>query len=580
MFVAWRLAHRVVLASVGAMLSRRSESMVLAGAVAFLAASCVRYGLVRTDEYIGPAGPPTPAAEAPAKTAKGPSAPGAAARPGEEPAAPSQPAAMSLADAVPPEGPISLAVTQAVLLALQNNQALAVERTSPAIFRTFVEQQRAVFDPVLTGALQRDRVRAKTQGPAHIAPTLGQADSIEVGATRFLPTGTQVDLAASTDITHSGAATREFFATRYGLTVTQALLRGYGTDVNLASLRQARVDVLASQYELRGFAEALVAQVEQAYWDYVLAQRNIEIFTQSLGLAEQQLRETEERIRVGKLAEVERAAAEAEVALRREDLINANSALDTAKLVLLRLVNPAKADFWGRDVAILTPPVAAPEKLEDVQSHVRVAERLRPDLNQARLQVQRGDLEIVKTKNGLLPRLDLFLALGKTGYSNSFDGSYSHMHGAGYDVLVGVTVEYPPLNRDARAANQRAHLTRRQAAEAVANLAQLVEVDVRGAHIEVRRSEEQVAATAATRKAQEEKLRAETEKFRVGKSTTLLVAQAQRDLLASQISEVEAVVANLKAWVDFYRLEGSLLERRGVQCPGREPVELPPPGLP
>ncbi|MBE3096867.1 MAG: TolC family protein [Planctomycetes bacterium] len=502
-------------------------------------------------------------------------------KPAPSPVATEKPApAQSLAEAVPPTGPISITVTQAMLLALQNNQALAVERLNPAIFRTFVQQQRAVFDPVLSAALQRDRARVLAQGPGRMASAMAAGNTAEVGVQEFFPTGTQVALAASTDVGHSTTSPKDFFATRYGLSVTQALLRGFGMDVNLASLRQARVDVLASEYELRGFAEALVAQVEQAYWDYVLAQRNIEIFTQSLQLAEQQLKETEERIRVGKLADIERAAAEAEVALRREDLINARSALATSHLVLLRLMNPAKADFWTREVTVQTLPEQPKETLEDVGEHVKVSQRLRPDLNQARLQVQRGDLEIVKTRNGLLPRMDLFLTLGKTGYAQSFGNSYTNLHEQGYDLLVGVNVEYPLLNRDARAVNQRAHLTRQQAVESVGNLGQLVEVDVRTAYIEVQRSQEQVAATAVTRKLQEEKVRAETEKFRVGKSTTLLVAQAQRDLLASQISEVQAVVANLKAWIEFYRLEGSLLERRGIQCPGREPVEMPAPRLP
>jgi hypothetical protein len=52
------------------------------------------------------------------------------------------------------------------------------------------------------------------------------------------------------------------------------------------------------------------------------------------------------------------------------------------------------------------------------------------------------------------------------------------------------------------------------------------------------------------------------------------VAQAQRDLLQSQIGEVSAVVANLKAIVELFRLEGSLLLRRGIEAPGRDPVEL------
>ena len=72
-----------------------------------------------------------------------------------------------------------------------------------------------------------------------------------------------------------------------------------------------------SLFELRGLAQNLVADVEKTYWDYVLAQRQVAIVRESLRLAEEQLRETRERIRVGNLPESEAAAAEAEASLGR-----------------------------------------------------------------------------------------------------------------------------------------------------------------------------------------------------------------------------------------------------------------------
>jgi len=45
------------------------------------------------------------------------------------------------------------------------------------------------------------------------------------------------------------------------------------------------------------------------------------------------------------------------------------------------------------------------------------------------------------------------------------------------------------------------------------------------------------------------------------------VAQTQRDLVAGRISEINAMVSYLKALVELYRLEGSLLNRRGVLSP-------------
>jgi outer membrane protein TolC len=170
--------------------------------------------------------------------------------------------------------------------------------------------------------------------------------------------------------------------------------------------------------------------------------------------------------------------------------------------------------------------------------------------------------------------MDLFITLGKTGYADSFGSSVSDLDGDGYDISGELILAYPLFNRDANARHRRAMLSRDQTMEAVDNLAQLVQVDVRTAYIEVERAEEQVAATAAARKLQEEKLRAETEKFRVGRSTTLLVAAAQRDLVTSQISEIQAVVDYLKALVDLYWLDGSLLERLHISAPGRKSVDL------
>ena len=136
--------------------------------------------------------------------------------------------------------------------------------------------------------------------------------------------------------------------------------------------------------------------------------------------------------------------------------------------------------------------------------------QMRPELNQAKLQWQRGELEVVKTRNGLLPQLDLFITLGRTGYADSFGQSVKNISSTNnYDIMGGISFEYYPHNRGAEARNLRAVVTREQTRESINNLAQMVEVDVRNAYLEIIRAREQVAATAASRKLQEEKLRIE-----------------------------------------------------------------------
>jgi outer membrane protein len=477
------------------------------------------------------------------------------------------------------KGPLQITVKDAILIALENNRSLVVERLNPAIQKTFEDQERAVFDPTVEAEVSAQRSESERMARFGSATETSVTDihQANISLREFFPTGTFLEAGAVTTNTDSSLYSEPFSATRLGLSLTQSLLRGYGTDMNLARLRQSRLETEITQYELRGFSESLLAQVENAYWDYALSQRQIEIVEESLKLAKQQLTETEEMIQVGTMAEAELAAVQAEVAAQQQGLINARSTLESTRLRLLQMLNLPGQPFWYRNVTLVHPPALPEVKLDEVEAHVAVALRMRPEMNQAKLDIQRGDLEIVRTKSGLLPRMDLFITLGTTGYADSFSDSVSDISGDRYDVMAGLNLEYPIFNRDAKAQNRRALLSRDQAKKALDNLTQLVELDVRNAYIEVNRTKEQISASSATRKFQEEKLRIETEKFRVGRSTNFFVAQAQRDLLVSRINEVQAVINYLKALISFYRLEGSLLERRGIAAPGRDPVEYSTP---
>jgi outer membrane protein len=475
----------------------------------------------------------------------------------------------------PQEAPLQITVRDAVFMALGNNRSLVVERLNPQIQKTFEDQERAVFDPTVEGEISTQRTESERMARSGSGTESLISDVYQgtIALSEFFPTGTSVEADAITTTTDSSLYSEPFSATRLGLTFTQSLLRGFGTEANLARLRQARLETEITQYELRGFSESLLAQVENAYWDYALSQRQIEIVEESLRLANQQLTETEEMIQIGTMAEAELAAVQAEVAAQQQGLINAKSTLESTRLRLLQLLNPPGKNLWDRKVTLVHPPTLPEVRLDKVETHVSVAFRMRPELNQAKLDIQQEDFEIVRTKNGLLPRMDLFVTLGKTGYADSFSESVRDIRGDSYDVMAGLNVEYPIFNREARAQHRRALFRRDQAEKALENLMQLVELDVRNAYIEVNRTKEQISASTATRNLQEEKLRIETEKFRVGRSTNFFVAQAQRDLLVSRINEVQAVVNYLKALIDFYRLEGSLLERRGIEAPGRDAVD-------
>ncbi|MEZ6193180.1 MAG: TolC family protein [Phycisphaerales bacterium] len=236
------------------------------------------------------------------------------------------------------------------------------------------------------------------------------------------------------------------------------------------------------------------------------------------------------------------------------------SDLEAQRLQLLRLINPTH-DF-GRALNLTSDPELNAEPITDLNDRLQLAERMRPDLL-ARLRLEQRRLETIITRNGVLPRMEVFMALGKTGFASTIRDSFRALDEDTYDLSAGVRFSQLLGNDAAEARNEAAYLSRRQSAEAVENLRQLVRLDVRLAANEVERARQQIQASQTTRTLQEDTVRAEQERYGVGSSTALLVAQAQRDLLEAQIAEVEAVVAYRLALIDLYVAEGSLLDRRG-----------------
>lgn len=465
------------------------------------------------------------------------------------------------------DGPLALSVEQAVLLALRNNRDLAVQQLSPVIVGAFEQIERGLFDPELFAefAYSEDQAVEASRSTGERFGVTSDGVSAVAGVRQRLPTGTDVEATVSHDRSISSRSP-ELQEARLGLTITQSLLEGFGPAVNLARIRQAQLGTLASEHELRGFTEALLAETEIAYWHYTLAETEIEIFERSLDLAKRQRDEAEQRIEVGVLARTEAAAVRAEVALREQQLIDARSTLEAQRLRLLRLLNAGPAAITlERQVHATSDPRLKAMPITDSKERLQLAQRFRPDLNEARMRLEQDRLETIVTRNGLLPRLDLFVALGKSGFDDRFDRSFGDIDGPAYDFVAGARFSHMLGNRADRGRDVAARATRQQSAAAIHNLTQLVDLDVRLAINEAERSRQQIDATAATRVLQEETFDAERQRFEVGASTALLVAQAQRDLLASQIAEVETIVNYRVALVRLYLAEGSLLERRGLR---------------
>jgi outer membrane protein TolC len=456
---------------------------------------------------------------------------------------------------------------EAILMALEHNSTVTIQRLEPAVDRSYVREKRADFDPSITASASRGRSKSQRRLGTQSLPfdMTDRSTEYDLAIEQFVPTGTTISAGFSMGSSISSLYTDQY-AGRMELTVTQALLQGFGTGWNLAELRKAGVDVEIAQAELKAVAEQVVADIEKAYWEIYLTDREVDIQEKSLELARQQLNESLERVSVGKLPELELAAVRAEVANREETLIDARSDYEQARLGFIFLLNPPDRAGWHTIPVPVETPFIPPDTLADISIHAQLGSKYRADLQQARLDLEKGILDLQQTRNGLLPKLDIFVTLGRTAYAESFRDAVPELDSPYYDITAGMTLNFPLLRRAAKAEAARAKWTKEQRELALQNMERLVQRDIHSAYIEVLRSRQKVEATRVTSQLQEQKLAAEQEKFRVGKSTNLLLLQVQRDLTGSRLEEARSNVMFLNSLVQLYLMEGTLLERRGIDA--------------
>lgn len=460
---------------------------------------------------------------------------------------------------------ITLSIESAINTALDNNIALEIKRFEPAISATAIDAEKAKFDTTVSATISADENRGKSfNNIGNMNDVASNKSNAAVSLTRKSTDGTittfELDLSRS-----RGNSPKSLFSSGFSATVQHPLRRGAGLAINRISLRKAELDLDWSEYELKGYIIDVVASVKKSYWQYYLSLRELEIVKKSLDIAKQQREETIQRINAGRVAESETAAAEAEVAMRYEDLINAESQSVTSAVTLLRIINNDTEDFWR-----LRPELS--DKLEidhlknkNLDYYIENAIKLRPEIAQAELLLEKNELNVIQSRNGMLPKLDFFITLGKTGYSSSWDNSAPSLNDKDdYGVTTGIVYELSRGRREAKTLLTKAKLNKAVQIESIKNLKQLIKQDVINAYIEVKRTLQQITATIATSEKQLEKLRVEMVKFDVGRTTSFQVAQAQRDLTAAVIAEAKASVDYTNAIIELYRSDGSLLERNNI----------------
>jgi outer membrane protein len=340
----------------------------------------------------------------------------------------------------------------------------------------------------------------------------------------------------------------------------QPLLRGAWTDYTLAPVHSAQYGWNQSRATFTRAVQDTLLLVAQGYWELMFARENWRIVASALAVASEQLRITDERIRVGQLAPRNRVADEAEVARRREELITAENTIRSREDDLRRLLFDGQdATLWRVNLRpsseIATTIVTEPLAFEPL---VAVALVQRPDLRAQRSAVAAAELAELRADRDVLPALDLIGQYGSNAVRNEFGDAWRDSLDQDFPTwTVGLEFVLPIGNMAAKSRQQRAMLEVERQRRLVHALSLDIVRDVRDAARALHTLAQSIQASSESVRLAATNLETEQINLRVGASTAFEVQRRNQDLR-------EARGRLLRNQLDYRIAESRLLHAQGL----------------
>ncbi len=503
--------------------------------------------------------------------------------PGAPAAPPAKPGLSTLPLDAPKTGEAkveAVSLTDAVLQALERNLDITVSRQTKESRLQDILFEQAKFDPTVSANGQYNRNISPLNRPVFGfsgAPDLTRIQTFDQNQstltfdmTQNLLTGANYDINYSPQRTFVAGAQGFLFNPGYtsglALTLTQPLLKNFGVDVNKTFIKVAQNNAKVEEQVFTDRVLSVIATVEQTYWEVVFANENLKVAQAALKAAEELLASNRAKAKAGVMAIVDVLQAEAAVASRIEQVIIAEKAIRDQEDQFRRLLNPAE-EYLRQDVHLvpLDQPVKTLEPMS-LEEAIDVALERRPEIQQAKKNIDTTELNTKFAKNQLLPNLSFQGTTGMAGlgrdasdmFNKNFSGDY-------YNYGAGLVLSYPLGNRSAWSQYNKRQLEGRNAQATMQSVRQQVIVGVREAVRRVSTDFKRIETTRSARIMAEKQLQAEQERLNVGLSTTRFVLDFQRDLATARGNELRAVVDYNKSLSNLGRTKATTLDRYHIE---------------
>lgn len=274
------------------------------------------------------------------------------------------------------------------------------------------------LDPYLTGTTQFERSTSQQTSPFAPGATTNTFSS-NFGYQQGFLTGTQVGVTFN----NSRQATTNAFSTYSPLLnstiraqITQHLLQGFGPGINGRFIVQAKNNRRITDSAFRQQLLYTVNQVENIYWGLVSAYEDEQAKERALAQSSQLTSDNRRQLQIGTLAPLDVVNSDSAVATDKQALVASQSNLEYQQLIMKQAIARNLEDPTLANAPVVPTDRVGLDRLPEedmkVEELVQQAFVNNPQIEQAAMSMKNNEITIKAEKNGLLPTVDAFAYYG------------------------------------------------------------------------------------------------------------------------------------------------------------------------
>ena len=434
-----------------------------------------------------------------------------------------------------------------------------------------------------------------------------QYKNLVYGVQRGFWTGTTATLSLSSVFGYNQNATTALFnpinTGSLSLGIQQNLLNGFGLAVNRRAYHKAQNNLKSNDISFKQQVIATVSNVVNLYWDLVTFNDDLKIKQQTLELDTKLYEDNKKRAELGAIAPIDIIQAEAEMKAAQQDVVNQESQVLQQEMILKSVMTRNGLDNTAVATARIVPTdhieVPAQEAVRPIQDLIAEALANRTEIEQNQITLHNARLDMLGTRNNLLPTLSVSANFSNGGQGGEINGKVQvPVYGSsgqiigyrplapsdvntflvgGYGTVlsqifsrnfpnynVGFQLSFPLKNRANQADQVTAELNYRQAEIQDRQLHNNIRLNVMNAWTALRNARAAYDTSVVARKLQDETLAGTRRKYELGTATILDVVIAQRDATTRQLSEADQRDQYQRAQTNLQQILGRTLEDHDV----------------